>query len=150
MAIDFRLTTEQQNLRETARDFAQNLLAPQVPDADATRSPHEAFAKIKPVMPSLISLSSLWASSPRSTVAAASSTSSWPPRRFAPSTRTSRRTAQRDGLACGPERADDSRAERRSRPSDGPSRPLTAAGRWVRGTGCQAKILNCLGAYNVP
>lgn len=145
MAIDFRLTTEQQNLRETARDFAQSLFAPLVPDADATRSPHEAFAKIKPV-----SLSSLWASSPRSTVAAAISTSSWPPRRFAPSTRTSRRTAQRDGLACGPERANDSRAERRSRPGDGPSRPLTAAGRWVRGTGCQAKILNCLGAYNVP
>jgi hypothetical protein len=95
MAIDFRLTTEQQNLRETARDFAQNLLAPLVPDANATRSPH-------------------------------------------------------DGLARGPERADDSREERRSRPSDGPSRPLTAAGRWVRGTGCQAKILNCLGAYNVP
>jgi hypothetical protein len=91
MAIDFRLTTEQQNLRETARDFAQNLLASLVPDANATRSPH-------------------------------------------------------DGLARGPERA----AERRSRPNDRPSRPLTAAGRWVRGTGCQAKILNCLGAYNVP
>ena len=53
MAIDFRLTTEQQNLRETARDFAQNLLAPLVPDADATRSSHEAFAETKPVMPSL-------------------------------------------------------------------------------------------------
>ena len=35
MAIDFRLTTEQQELREAARDFAQNVLAPLVPDADA-------------------------------------------------------------------------------------------------------------------
>ena len=48
MAIDFRLTTEQQNLRETARDFAHNVLAPLVPDADAARDPHEAFAKTKP------------------------------------------------------------------------------------------------------
>src|SRR5260221_11282115 len=48
MAIDFRLTKEQQDLRETARDFAQNVLAPLVPDADATRDPHEAFAKTKP------------------------------------------------------------------------------------------------------
>jgi hypothetical protein len=28
MAIDFRLTKEQQDLREAARDFAQNVLAP--------------------------------------------------------------------------------------------------------------------------
>jgi len=48
MAIDFRLTKEQQELREAARDFAQNVLAPLVPDADATRDPHEAFAKTKP------------------------------------------------------------------------------------------------------
>ena len=47
-AIDFRLTKEQQELREAARDFAQNVLAPLVPDADATRDPHEAFAKTKP------------------------------------------------------------------------------------------------------
>ena len=32
MAIDFRLTKEQQDLREAARDFAQNILAPLVPD----------------------------------------------------------------------------------------------------------------------
>lgn len=46
MAIDFRLTTEQ--LRETARDFAQNVLAPPVPNTAATRDPHVAFAKTKP------------------------------------------------------------------------------------------------------
>ena len=48
MAIVFRLTIEQQDLREAARGFAQNVLAPLVPDADATRDPHEAFAKTTP------------------------------------------------------------------------------------------------------
>lgn len=35
-------------LRETARDFAQNVLAPPVPNPAATRDPHVAFAKTKP------------------------------------------------------------------------------------------------------
>jgi len=48
MAIDFRLTREQQNLRETARDFSQNVLAPPVPNAADTRDPNVAFAKTKP------------------------------------------------------------------------------------------------------
>src|ERR1700748_2117121 len=48
MAIDFTLTKEQQELRDAARDFAQNVLAPLVPDADAARDPQEAFAKTKP------------------------------------------------------------------------------------------------------
>src|SRR2546427_6716019 len=48
MAIDFRLTNPQQELREAARSFAQDILAPLVRDADATPDPHEAFAKTKP------------------------------------------------------------------------------------------------------
>jgi len=48
MSIDFTLTKQQQELREAARDFAQSVLAPLVPDADATPDPHQAFAKTKP------------------------------------------------------------------------------------------------------
>src|SRR5262245_17183116 len=48
MSIDFRLTKEQQDLRDAAQDFAQNVLAPLVPDADRAADPHEAFAKTKP------------------------------------------------------------------------------------------------------
>ena len=48
MAIDFTLSPEQRVLREEARDFAQNVLAPLVREADATPDPHEAFAKTKP------------------------------------------------------------------------------------------------------
>jgi alkylation response protein AidB-like acyl-CoA dehydrogenase len=48
MAIDFTLTAAQQELRDNARDFAQNVLAPLVKDADASRDPQEAFAKTKP------------------------------------------------------------------------------------------------------
>ena len=55
--------------------------------------------------------------------------------------------AQRGGLARGPERADELRAERRPRPL--PSPPLTAAA-GGEGTGCQAKTLSCVGACNVP
>jgi len=48
MTIDFRLTKEQQDLRDAARDFAQSVLAPLVRDADRAPDPHEAFAKTKP------------------------------------------------------------------------------------------------------
>ena len=48
MAIDFRLTKPQEELREAARSFAQDILAPLVRDADATSDPHQAFAKTKP------------------------------------------------------------------------------------------------------
>lgn len=48
MPIDFRLTKEQQEIQENARDFAHNVLAPIVRDADRTPDPHEAFAKTKP------------------------------------------------------------------------------------------------------
>ena len=48
MPIDFRLTKEQEELRENARDFALKVLAPIVRDADATSDPHEAFLKTKP------------------------------------------------------------------------------------------------------
>ena len=48
MPIDFRLTNEQEVLRDAARDFAQNVLAPLVRDADALADPQEAFAKTKP------------------------------------------------------------------------------------------------------
>jgi alkylation response protein AidB-like acyl-CoA dehydrogenase len=48
MPIDFTLTEKQQELREGARDFAQNILAPLVKEADASSDPHESFAKTKP------------------------------------------------------------------------------------------------------
>ena len=48
MPIDFRLTKEQEELRENARDFARKALAPIVRDADATPDPHEAFLRTKP------------------------------------------------------------------------------------------------------
>jgi alkylation response protein AidB-like acyl-CoA dehydrogenase len=48
MPIDFRLTKEQEDLRDAARDFAQNVLAPLVRDADASPDPHNAFTKTKP------------------------------------------------------------------------------------------------------
>jgi hypothetical protein len=43
MSIDFTLTKPQLELRDAAREFVQNVLAPLVPDADATPGPHEAF-----------------------------------------------------------------------------------------------------------
>ena len=48
MSIDFRLSKEQEDLRDAARDFAQNVLAPLVRDADASPDPQDAFAKTKP------------------------------------------------------------------------------------------------------
>jgi nitroalkane oxidase len=48
MPIDFRLTDQQEELRDGARSFAQGFLAPLVKDADASPDPHEAFAKTKP------------------------------------------------------------------------------------------------------
>ena len=48
MPIDFRLTKEQEDLRDAARDFAQDVLAPLVRDADASPDPQDAFAKTKP------------------------------------------------------------------------------------------------------
>lgn len=48
MPIDFTLTKKQHELREGARDFAQNVLGPLVKDADASADPHESFLKTKP------------------------------------------------------------------------------------------------------
>ena len=47
MAIDFTLTDEQKQLQADARDFAQNVLAPVVRDADAEPDPLRAFQLTK-------------------------------------------------------------------------------------------------------
>lgn len=49
MAIDFTLTDEQTALKNTARDFAQNILKPVAIKADAEPDPQRAFAMMKPV-----------------------------------------------------------------------------------------------------
>jgi hypothetical protein len=43
MAIDFTLTDEQRKLQLDARDFAENVLAPVVREADAEPDPLRAF-----------------------------------------------------------------------------------------------------------
>ena len=48
MAIDFTLSDAQKNVQQTARDFAQNVLAPVVREADAEPDPLRAFQKTKP------------------------------------------------------------------------------------------------------
>ncbi len=48
MPIDFTLSKAQQEVRHNAGDFAQNVLARVVKDADASPDPHEAFVKTKP------------------------------------------------------------------------------------------------------
>jgi nitroalkane oxidase len=48
MAIDFTLTDEQRNLQLEARDFAENVLAPVVREADAEPDPLRAFQMTKP------------------------------------------------------------------------------------------------------
>ena len=48
MAIDFTLTNEQTALRQTAHDFAQNVLKPIAIKADAESDPQRAFAMMKP------------------------------------------------------------------------------------------------------
>jgi acyl-CoA dehydrogenase len=48
MAIDFTLSDAQKNVQQTARDFAQNVLAPVVREADAEPDPLRAFQLTKP------------------------------------------------------------------------------------------------------
>jgi Acyl-CoA dehydrogenases len=48
MAIDFTLTKEQKDLQAGARDFAENVLAPVVREADAEPDPLRAFQMTKP------------------------------------------------------------------------------------------------------
>jgi acyl-CoA dehydrogenase len=48
MAIDFTLSDAQKNVQQTARDFAQNVLAPVVREAHAEPDPLRAFQKTKP------------------------------------------------------------------------------------------------------
>jgi acyl-CoA dehydrogenase len=48
MAIDFTLTKEQKDLQAGARDFAENVLAPVVREADAEPDPLRAFQLTKP------------------------------------------------------------------------------------------------------
>jgi nitroalkane oxidase len=48
MAIDFKLSPEQQVLMRSARDFAQNVLKPLVAKADAEPDPQKGFQTIKP------------------------------------------------------------------------------------------------------
>ena len=48
MAIDFTLTNEQRKLQLEARDFAENVLAPVVREADAEPDPLRAFQITKP------------------------------------------------------------------------------------------------------
>jgi nitroalkane oxidase len=48
MAIDFTLSPEQKKVQMDARDFAENVLAPVVRDADAEPDPLKAFQKTKP------------------------------------------------------------------------------------------------------
>jgi acyl-CoA dehydrogenase len=48
MAIDFTLTEEQKELQHGVRDFAENVLAPIVRDADAEPDPLRAFQMTKP------------------------------------------------------------------------------------------------------
>jgi nitroalkane oxidase len=47
MAIDFTLTNEQRELQANAREFAENVLAPVVRDADAEPDPLRAFQRTK-------------------------------------------------------------------------------------------------------
>ena len=47
MAIDFTLTDEQKQLQEEVRDFAQNVLAPVVREADAEPDPLRGFQLTK-------------------------------------------------------------------------------------------------------
>jgi nitroalkane oxidase len=48
MAIDFTLTKDQQDLQQTAREFAQDVLAPVVREADAEPDPLAGFNLTKP------------------------------------------------------------------------------------------------------
>src|SRR5690242_17432784 len=48
MAIDFTLTKDQQDLQRTAREFAQDVLAPVVREADAEPDPLAGFNLTKP------------------------------------------------------------------------------------------------------
>jgi acyl-CoA dehydrogenase len=48
MPIDFTLTREQKKVRDQARDFAENVLAPVVAKADAEPDPWQAFLLTKP------------------------------------------------------------------------------------------------------
>src|ERR1700730_13002237 len=48
MAIDFTLSPEQKKVQLDAPDFAENVLAPVVRDADAEPDPLKAFQKTKP------------------------------------------------------------------------------------------------------
>jgi alkylation response protein AidB-like acyl-CoA dehydrogenase len=47
MAIDFTLTPEQKDLQASTREFAQNVLAPVVREADAEPDPLRAFQLTK-------------------------------------------------------------------------------------------------------
>ncbi|MDP9901757.1 acyl-CoA dehydrogenase family protein [Variovorax ginsengisoli] len=48
MAIDFTMSTEQKKIQATARDFAENVLAPVIPGADQDPDPLQAHARTKP------------------------------------------------------------------------------------------------------
>ena len=48
MAIDFTLTTQQQDIQRMAREFARDVLAPIVREADAEPNPLVAFNLTKP------------------------------------------------------------------------------------------------------
>ncbi len=48
MAIDFTLTPEQKEIQESARDFAQNVLRPEIRDADEEPDPLRGFNLTKP------------------------------------------------------------------------------------------------------
>jgi len=76
MAIDFRLRQNSRICGDRAMTSRRTCSHRWFPDADATRDPHEAFAKTKPAYVESYKLwGSPWDSFPRSTVAAASATS---------------------------------------------------------------------------
>ena len=75
MAIDFTLTDEQRKLQLEARDFAENVLAPVVREADAEPDPLRAFQMTKAPTSTPTSAASRSACSRRSTGAAGCPTS---------------------------------------------------------------------------
>lgn len=45
MAIDFTMSAEQRNIQKTAREFAENVLAPVIPGSDREPDPMLAYQK---------------------------------------------------------------------------------------------------------
>ena len=71
MAIDFTLSDAQKNVQQTARDFAQNVLAPVVREADAEPDPLRAFQLTKPAYVEAYKRGIAFGMLPKSTGAAA-------------------------------------------------------------------------------